>query len=200
VKRMWVPVAGEELLRADFAKEMKDELPTGSAVYAWRRKFRVPDNAYSDPQALVDWIALTLKTPTAIVSEKSLSHYMQLHRLTIGGKPLTSDKIETLKNWSQDIASRRWIIDTVQSISDLVPPLYVGETDNLARRITEHIRGKTQFSSTLSEKLNLDWKDCTLVYCRLPDSFIDANPDARRTLIELIVSRLTIAASTSRPG
>lgn len=87
-----------------------------------------------------------------------------------------------------------------ESIASLAPPLYVGETDNLARRAKEHLGFKTDFSITLRDTLGLSWVDCDLLYCVIPKEFLGSDPKERRTLIELLVARLTVAGCTSRPG
>jgi hypothetical protein len=88
----------------------------------------------------------------------------------------------------------------VESIGSLTPPLYIGETDNLARRVKDHLGQKTDFSLTLRDKLNLTWQDCELLYCVVPEDFLKIDAKARRTLLELMVARLTVAGCTSRPG
>jgi hypothetical protein len=198
--KTWNTFSGKDLLRLELRGELRDVLPTTSGIYAWRRKFAVPIAAASDGQALVDWVGRLVATPSAVIVDKPLSHFLQVHKITIGGRPLTHDKIETLREWAQDISSRKWLIEIIQSISEMCPPLYVGETDNIARRVKEHITDATQFANTLRDVLNLNWDDCSLHYCSVPTGLLSNDPKAKRTLIELLVSRLTIAPSTTRPG
>ena len=150
--------------------------------------------------ALAEWIAAAVQIPSAMLAERSLSHYLFLHGISIGGTALTEDKLETLRNWVKEGQSRKWLLDMVQNIARLTPPLYVGETDNLARRVKDHLRSKTDFSIMLQEKLRLDWQSVELWYYEVPEDFLKVDAKARRTLVELIVARLTIAGCTSRPG
>jgi len=197
----WESVSGLELERAYVGQDrMTENVPARSAVYAWKRKFQPPSGILSDPVALAEWIAKTVKTPSAILSERELSHYLLLHGISIGRAPLTDDKLNTLSAWTTDTKSRRWLSQMVQSIGALTPPLYIGETDNLARRVKDHLGHKTDFSMTLRDKLNLTWQDCELLYCLVPEDFLKIDAKARRTLLELIVARLTVAGCTSRPG
>jgi hypothetical protein len=179
---------------------MTENVPSTSAVYAWKRKFRPPAKVLADPVALGDWIAATVKTPSAILPPRELSHYLLLHGISIGGAALTENKLSTLKEWVTDAKSRRWLLSMVQSIEVLAPPIYIGEADDLARRVKDHLAYKTDFSLILRDKLNLEWQDCELWYCSLPEECLAIDAKRRRTLVELMVARLTVAGCTSRPG
>jgi hypothetical protein len=194
-------VSGLELERAYVGNSsMAEIVPAGSAVYAWRRKFRAPPGIAADPVALASWIAATTKTPSAILPEKELSHYLLLHGISIGGAALTESKLLTLATWAAEPKSRHWLLSMVESIGALAPPLYIGETDNLARRVKDHLGDKTDFSNTLLHKLKLTWQDCELNYCPVPAELLTTDAKDRRTLVELVVARLTVAGCTSRPG
>lgn len=197
----WQSVSGLELERSYVSQDrMTENVPDNSAVYAWKRKFRPPNGIVSDPIAFAAWIASIVRTPSAILSQRELSHYLLLHGISIGGLSLTDAKLSTLKAWTADPKSRRWLLSMVQSIESLAPPLYIGETDNLARRVKDHLAYRTDFAVTLRDKLNLAWQDCELWYCEVPDEFLGVDAKERRTLVELIVARLAVAGCTSRPG
>lgn len=198
---LWQSVSGLELERSYVGRDpMTENVPDKSAVYAWKRKFRPPARIAADPMGLAEWIAETVKTPSAILPQRELSHYLLLHGISIGGAALTDEKLSTLKDWVTDAASRRWLLAMVQSIETLAPPLYIGETDNLARRVKDHLGTKTDFSLILRDKLHLTWQDCELWYCIVPEELLASEAKGRRTLVELLVARLTIAGCTSRPG
>jgi hypothetical protein len=197
----WQSISGVELERTYVGHDrMTENVPAQSAVYAWKRRFQPPRGIEADPVALAAWIAETVKTPSAILPPRELSHYLLLHGISIGGAPLTDEKLNTLKLWATEAKSRRWLLTIVQSIGTLAPPLYIGETDNLARRVKDHLGYKTGFSLTLRDKLNLTWRDCELWYCSVPGEFLAIDAKGRRTLVELLVARLTVAGCTSRPG
>ena len=199
--RVWQSVLGIDLERNYVGDEkMAQSVPPASAVYAWKRSFRAPRGLASDPVSLARWLAETTKTPSAILPQKELSHYLLLHGLSIGGAALSEAKLQTLEEWVKEVKCRRWLLEVMESIGALAPPLYVGETDNLARRVKDHLGYKTDFSITLRDKLKLSWQDCELWYCLLPEELITVSPKERRTLIELVVARLTVAGCTSRPG
>jgi hypothetical protein len=199
--QLWRSVSGVELERSYVGGErMTENVPGGSAVYAWKRKFQPPSGIVADPGALASWIAEAVKIPSAILPQRELSHCLLLHGLSIGGAALTDEKLQTLSLWVTEAKSRRWLLAMVESIGTLAPPLYIGEADNLARRVKDHLGNRTDFSLTLRDKLKLTWQDCELWYCSIPEEFLALEPKGRRTLIELVVARLTIAGSTSRPG
>lgn len=198
---LWQSVSGIELERCYVGRDrMTENVPEQSAVYAWKRRYRPPAGVVSDPVALSDWVAKTVEIPSAILPRRELSHYLLLHGMSIGGAALTDDKLSTLQAWTTEQRSRRWLLELVQSIEALAPPLYVGETDNLARRVKDHLGNRTDFAVLLRDKLNLTWQDCELWYCLIPEQFLATNAKGRRTLVELLVARLTVAGCTSRPG
>ena len=125
---------------------MSEIVPPKSAIYAWKRNFRPSPDLAADPVSLAEWIAETTKSPAASIPARELSHYLLLHGISIGGAPLTEAKLQTLKSWTSEPRSRRWLMDLIESIRMLAPPLYVGESDNLARRVKEHLGLRTDFS------------------------------------------------------
>src|SRR5687768_15471347 len=118
---------------------MTDTVPDHGAIYAWKRKFQAPSGIVTDPVAFAEWIANTVRTPCAILPERQLSHYLLLHGVSIGGSALTDAKLETLKEWAAEPKSRRWLLAMIESIGSLAPPLYIGEADDLARRVKDHL-------------------------------------------------------------
>jgi hypothetical protein len=198
--RLWESFRGDELedmfLRSE---DLGTVIPRGSAIYAWRRLLTPPSSVASNPALLTRWIAECVKIPAAKLPRQDVAHFLSLDGVSLGGSPLTEDKLATLKGWLTESRSRKFVADVVASITELVPPLYVGETDDLPRRIKEHIAHETDFSCTLAS-LGLKWSDCKLYVCPVPAEFLTVNAKARRTLIEMVVSRLAIAGCTSRPG
>ena len=200
-QRLWHYVSGAELESCYVgSRPMAELVPPKPAVYAWRRNFRPPPELTADPVSLAEWIAETTRSPCASIPPRELSHYLLLHGISIGGAPLTEAKLHTLRCWASEPRSRRWLMDVIESIRALAPPLYVGESDNLARRVKEHLGLKTDFSLTLSKQLKLVWQDCDLWYCLVPEEHLATDAQGRRTLVELVVARLTVAGCTSRPG
>jgi hypothetical protein len=197
---IWQTYSGQELedmfLRSE---DLGTLLPRGSAVYVWRRHLTPPSEIAGNGALFARWMAEAVKVPSAKLPRQDLSHFLSVDGVSLGGNPLTDDKVSTLREWLIDAQSRKWMAKFVGSVSDLAPPLYVGESDELPRRIKEHLNGDTDFSTTLLA-LGLKWTDCRLSVCPVPSEMLKVDAKARRTLIEMIVARLAIAGSTSRPG
>ena len=197
---LWQAYNGRELedmfLRSE---DLRTRLPGGSAIYVWKRLLAPPAQVVGNGVLFSKWLADAVKVPSAKLPRTELAHFLALDGVSLGGSPLTDEKLLTLRDWMTDGPSRRWLVSVLASITDLAPPLYVGESEDLPRRIKEHLAGESDFSGALS-RLGLKWADCRLSVCSVPPEFLKADAKSRRTLIELVVARLAIAGSTSRPG
>ena len=197
---MWQTYRGRELEEMFLRSEdLGTRIPRGSAIYVWKRHLVPPAQIVANGALFAKWISECVKTPSARLPRQELSHFLALEGISLGGAPLTDDKLSTLRDWMGDGRSRKWLAQVVTSVGDLAPPLYVGESEDLPRRIKDHLRGETDFSVALGG-LGLKWTDCNLSVCPVPSELLNADAKGRRTLIELIVARLAIAGSTSRPG
>jgi hypothetical protein len=197
---MWQTYSGRELEEMFLRSEdLGTIIPAGSAIYVWKRLLVPPAAIVANGALLTKWLSDCVKVPSARLPRQELTHFLSLEGVSLGGSPLTDEKISTLREWMADNQSRKWLAKVVGSVGDLAPPLYVGESEDVPRRIKDHLGGKTDFSIAL-ERLGLGWADCRLSVCTVPSELLKTEAKARRTLIELIVARLAIAGSTSRPG
>ena len=88
-------------------------------------------------------------------------------------------------------------------VGQFVPPLYCGETENLAQRTQDHLSGETAFGhQVLHQELSVSWSDLDLVF--YPLDRIQPQPPTRardyRKLLELVSTAFSLAGYVSRRG
>ena len=198
----WKSVVGGELLEAGKgATTLDDLLDDCQAVYLWRRRIVAPRHVASNSHQLSQWLDRALAVPYSLVGPSQITHYITSRGFAIGGGPLSVAKQVTLKPISVDPSLRVMLGEYVASLSDFTPPLYVGETGNVRRRVREHMNGETQFSQTLQLEIGLGFSDVVLYYLNLgPSTDGEEDKHASRTLLEAIACRLTLAGNVRRIG
>jgi hypothetical protein len=200
---MWTSIDGAELQWAFNRNEpLVDLVGSSAAIYLWRLNLKPPADVIQNAHQMSSWIADRLTIPLAEVAGVSLTHFLHLCGIAVGGGSLSEAKERTLKQWLRGAGSRQWMRGFFASLSEVAPPLYVGETDDLARRVRDHLRGDTHFAEALENKLKLSWTNLTLSYCAVPPTLSSNDGDAKelRTLLETLVARLGLAGWTVRPG
>lgn len=201
----WISVAGSDVLASVQRSEPLDVLVENcQAVYIWQRNLRPPPRILSNPVALYEWLDRAVTLPYARINSVSLTHYITLDSLTIGGGELTEAKILTLRRLLANASGRDLAARFVASLAQYVPPLYVGETGDLQTRIRQHLAGDSQFAQWLQNKMLISWEEVDLHYFRvgppLPPGEDTPNSKEVRTLLEFLTTRLTLAGGVARPG
>lgn len=201
---LWKIEKGAEIDQVYNRGESLQELVgTSSAVYLWRRDLTPPLYFVQDSKRMFKWIKDSLSTSYVELGEKRLSHFLRVTGISLGGGSLSKSREEILMKFLEKKEGREWMRKFFIGLNVVVPPLYVGETNNMAKRVREHLRGETHFSQILQNKLNLSWDKLTLWYC--PTNFAEFYSDSNkteemRTLLEVVVGFVALAGCTSRPG
>jgi hypothetical protein len=183
--------------------EIDDYVQDCEAIYIWRRHFNVPVHALASSSAMCDWVRDYTLAPVASTGVKNLSHYARMLGIEFGGGGLTLDKLETLREFVEGGKQRRFLAAFLESLSNVSPVLYVGETNDLRRRLIDHLGGRTQFCQQL-EVRGTPWTDVDVLYYPIgkprPVEEDGERIKARRTLLELLATRLLVAPLVTRPG
>lgn len=197
----WEKVTGLELEeRIALDRPLDDLLPSGPAVYMWRRNLRLSPAATTSASAFQAWLGKVMRVPIATLKKKELSHYSILEKLSLGGQGLSADKENTLGELAKNAKARVYLAGYVESLAMALPSLYVGEAHNLTVRIRDHINGDSGLKSLLIEDFELGWPDVELWYFVLPLDDDSEKPKSLRTLFEAIATRLTLAPCVRRIG
>jgi hypothetical protein len=195
----WQKMAADVLI--DNRKQISEFLPTTPCIYLWKRNFRSKPSDNADAKAFVDWIERTICAPVAELGPTRIAHFVTFRGLSISGE-LTESKRRYLQHALKHDALRAYMRNYLAALADQAPALYVGETEHMARRASEHLDGKTDFGETINQHNLLVWADLDLHYWVM--STKEANPSDTetkfRTAIEAITGNATIAGLTKRPG
>ena len=205
MKLGWERFEGEELRRLHVLQRYGEDFPPDiPAVYRWRLSVQPTRDAYRDSVACQTWLLRLLERPVGSVERVQLSHFLTAQGIILGGTGLSCEKVEVLAKVSRQEPLRRHLLDFIRSLESAIPPVYVGETTSLRRRVAEHLGGDTSFAMRLQMRESvLEWRDLYLeAYFLTHRSFAtdDSTPREYRRLIEQIGAKLTIAGLTSRPG
>jgi hypothetical protein len=107
-------------------------------------------------------------------------------------------KEEALRTHAESEEFRRLLGDIVVRSSGLQSPLYVGQTVNLRRRVSQHLDPVSDLSVRL-RSVGIAIGDCVLVYTTIPPNPI-FHQTQTMTLIEEILSRVLRPGFVGRVG
>lgn len=197
----WLTLSGQELQDAEADGTLGDLIPCCSSLYIWSREIRAPRRAYTDPDEFQKWINSVAAQTAAFIDSRDLAHCVKLTGIRIGGGKITEEKSSTLCRFSDDRRVRTYIIDVVESLTHVTPPIYVGNANNFLERTKQHLRGETELSAYLHESLDMGWSEVKVQYINLSSQPSESyNAKALQELVELIGQRVLAPIGTKRPG
>lgn len=199
----WHQIYGRELSAAESLHAVEALLPSDPAVYVWMRDITPPASIRHSAVKMERWVLAVSEAPLSVEGPLDISHYARILSMEFGGGSLPSLKKDTLSKLCSQPKGRLLLTAVLQELTNMAPALYVGETDSLARRVWEHISGATDFSHRLEEIPDWEWGRLSLRYICLPKppSVTDTDmPKQVRTLLETIVSRVSLGVSVKRVG
>jgi len=195
---LWHIAYGEDLLDTTRSGDSLDSvLPDCAAIYMWKRRLRPPRTALVNATHLLEWCLDLTRTPIGEIRDVSLSHFLHINSLELSGLGLPESKHGDLKQFLQTPKNRLWLAKALDELSIHTPALYVGESGCLPERIAQHIGGQSPFGAKVEESSLLDWASLNLYYCDLGSG---TGSKKQRTALEYMITQLTVAGMTARPG
>ena len=203
----WELVFGSDLQDAYVRQTpLSDFLPKTAAIYLWRRALRVPREALSSTRAFTQWLDNAMRTPIAEVHEHRLSHFAVVDRLTLRSPGFTAIKRQQFGPLIDSPKARRWLAKYLQDLAPFTPPLYCGETENLAERTRAHFSAETGFGQRIQriqrQEFGISWSDLDLAF--YPLDRLQFRQETRATdlrkLLELVSTAFSVAGYVSRRG
>ena len=199
----WDVVSGLDLRDAYLRNSLPELVPESPAVYLWRRALRAPRRALSSSTEFTKWLNRAMQIPIAEVRDQRLSHFAVVDQLTIRGAGLTPTKQHQFGPLMATRRAREWLAKYLHDLRDLLPPLYCGETADLAQRTRAHLSGETGFGQRLQRpKVGISWPDLEMLF--YPLDRLQLRNDARaaelRKLLELLTTTFSVAGYVSRRG
>lgn len=173
-------------------------VPESPGLYVWRRDSgslarALRTNAQNAPEGLRDLLCgqHTLKRMARIppILEVELRSRRDNENQESFARKLGS-KTQT------DSTLREALADLLELTAPIAPPLYVGRTKNLRRRIQEHLDGITQVSERL-EEIGEDLNRCTLTV-----HVLNTTPEAQHIteLLERVAAHILLPTFSEKYG
>lgn len=185
------PYAGDQLADAYRHNELDGFCDEGPGVYLWLRRISPTSEQIATQEAFLNWIRGELARSQGVVTD-TLRHMGKMS-LSVGGAHLDERKLKALG----EVAGTRRERQHVQALLrqfDYTVSLYVGETQNVADRIRQHLAGQTDFSARLNE-YGYAWGSVGLKY-----AVLDNWTASQRRALERSLAIFTLAPNTSRAG
>lgn len=201
--RRWEFLSGAEVEDSYVHQaSLQDLVPACEAIYLWRRRLSVPSRAIHDGPEFMAWLEDAMQAPTGEIRNQHLSHFALLEHLTIRGQGLTPEKRRLLARFAGRPRTRKWLAHYVRSLAQFSPPLYCGETGNLAQRTRDHVSAETGFGQQVLHGKVPPWSELELAFYSLGDSGKDEDIKAkdRRTLLEIVTTTFSVAGYVVRRG
>ena len=201
--RKWEFLSGEEVEDSYLHQtSLQDLVPSCEAIYLWRRRLSVPRGAIHDGPGFMAWLENAMQAPTGEIRNQHLSHFALLEYLTIRGQKLTPEKRRLLARFAGRPKMRKWLAHYVRSLAQFSPPLYCGETGNLAQRVRDHVSAETGFGQQVQHRRVPPWCELELAFYALGDADNDDDLKAkeRRTLLEIVTTAFSVAGYVVRRG
>ena len=182
-------------------QSLRSVIPSCQAIYLWRRTLAAPSEALLSTQTFSDWVEHILSQPFAEVKARDLSHFAEISGLRLRSRPLTQAKSRDLLAFGSKQNNRKFLAQFIEQVSPMSPPLYCGETNDLPKRVFDHITGATGFGKRVVEGA-FAWKELALHYYELGDGAVEvtSNQKRRAELLELIASGLSLSGFVERRG
>lgn len=175
-------------------------LPETPGVYMWKLSLQVPYHMQADPESFAAWLDRLCRVPSGAYGEKRLGHSLLLKGLELRGAGLPAEKLNVFLGFLGARSRRKWMTQFLQELSGSLPALYVGETDNIATRATQHMTGQSDFGGLIQETEELEWADLELHYLKIGTGAAEQRQVPFRQSIEYLCATLTVAGYTRRPG
>ena len=201
--RKWEILSGAEVEDVYVHQaSLQDLIPACEAIYLWRRRLSVPKRAIHDGEEFMAWLEDAMQAPTGEIRNQHLSHFALLEHLTIRGQKLTPEKHRLLAKFASRPRMRKWLAHYVRSLAQFSPPLYCGETGNLAQRTRDHVSAETGFGRQVQGQKVPPWSELELAFYTLGDAVKDDDLHAkeRRTLLEIVTTSFSVAGYVVRRG
>jgi hypothetical protein len=199
---MWEREEGRDLYVALAEQELRSRLPELPAIYAWKINPMPSTLLPHQPGKVFRLVNELLEMPQGEILQKRLNHSLVIERMVIQGKPLrksekeqgnkSKDLLEFLNN--RDNCS--WMIRFLEELGEMLPPLYVGQTLNLAQRAREHLRGELGAGGIVHKHAGGDWSKLVLYYKLAPANVTEGGLE----VLEFVTQSLSISSFTKRVG
>ncbi len=197
---VWKKVAGSQLVEANDEGFIGD-VPDECGIYIWKLAVR-PLRPFHTTSELVDHIRSRLQTPVGSTNGQ-LGLFYQINNLTIQGRDLTTNNIDQLTIQADQAGQgrlfRSFMKEFLESLEAFTPALYVGEAQDLRKRVKDHLVGRTGFSDFITKESSLDFSKLDFYFFVSPP-FLHVNDSRTREALEYIATMTSLSGFGQRAG
>lgn len=193
----WIQIQPSEYDRL-LSDPVAEVVPRASGLYVWRLNVVPPESTRGSTRIAKEWVSAVSRRPFGVLKNRAIAANA-LASISLGGGGLTPDKEQNLDRILSSRRFREQVVGFTAQLQKFAPVLYVGQTLNLYRRVLQHLRGETDFTSIWLEQSGLAVTDLCLEY------FVVGEVDDIRLqeyleLLEMICQRVLAPLGVSRSG
>ena len=166
-------------------------LPEVPSLYAFFRSVVLSPNSDSDQfsKAVLDHLESAL-------APEHTAKFGPLHTGRLASRPMLPPSLaQRLRSFCDTLEAREFVAALIQHATPLQAPLYVGKTNDLRRRIAEHMEPMSNLSVRLRES-GLSLEKTLLSYC----IFDELTEDNEIRLLEEVLTYYCRPGFVLRPG
>ena len=176
-------------------------VPNSPAIYTWRLRLEPSRAELSSQMALVDHLRRVSEIPLASFVPTVNDRRLRSKGYEIGGSGLTVEKINSLGELAEHKSGREFLAKFLKLLQARLPAIYTGETDNVRRRVREHIDGTTDFAISWVDDCGYGWDRLQFAYLVLPgEEFSGKEGKRARTALEYFAAQVSLSGYTDRAG
>jgi len=190
----WKSQEGVYLAEYQNVNALGEILPNVAGVYAWKLNPISRALVPADYDGILKQLLHVMSLPLGRVESKHLSHSLAIG-IEIRGQKLEGDKLDAIREWLKDIDNAAWMIKYLSQIDQHMPALYVGNTNSIVKRVSQHLSETNGFGKRVALHRRLNWRDMTFYWLELPGA---SKPVLES--IEMITQSLSVAAFSERIG
>ncbi len=198
---LWGPIEGDQLENRAIPRCQEKQ-----GIYIWRRALPQSPHAVFNNRDFYSWLEEALIKPYARAEGLSLGSsdpsfqinirpgFFYLNELSAGGGKISQGKGDYILNQVPTDQLPQLMSLLEYTTFNLGPVLYVGESDNLGDRISQHLRANSVLRNRLSA-MGYSLQDVSVSFL-----FLKNCEENLRFVIEHILTLLLFSPLTKRPG
>ena len=166
----WEHLSGRDAVSFREEGTLGDYIPSLSGIYCWKvnpyRKTLLP----SDYDGILEQVCRLMTLPQFESGYTRINHSLISRGFSHRGEPISGDKYTRLREWLKETENAKWMISFLKDLSDFMPNLYVGKSENIGKRVGQHLSGTSNFGKKISDSADLSWEDLLISWRVIPDA------------------------------
>lgn len=175
-------------------------VPTCGGVYAWFKKYLVPNPSTCSPEEFAEFLISEVAAPHCLPRSGKLPPLFSI--LLSSHRRFSAGKLDALTEFCKLQEFRELIADSLTNYGILFQqPLYIGKASCFRDRISDHLTGQSDLKERLDKKAKIELRRCILVCLEIPlwENVTIETTDAN-LLVEELLSKLFAPSFTERYG